>query len=127
MPGERESFGASQNPFASTTNPIETMTMLQEIDKAASSLHLLYLNCFEDCHTVLLRPIEHRRFTSLQKSFGEVPAHFIAALNQAIRDASGYIEMRGSEKVEDIHDISHHFDRLLSKLFLLQTDPINSY
>ena len=119
----RDPTQAQVNPFASNTHPIESVAALQETEKAAQCLQNLYQNCFEDCHALLLRIIEHRHYTSLQKSFGEVPAQFIASLNQAIRSAGDYLQRKGSEKVDGIHDIGSLFDRLLARLFLLQTGP----
>lgn len=113
----------THNPFASTTHPIESAAALQESEKAAQCLQKLYQNCFENCHALLLRIIEQRHYTSLQKSFGEMPAHFVASVNQAIRDANNYLQGKASEKVENVQEIGGLFDRLLARLFLLQTEP----
>ena len=114
---------ALRDPFASTAHPIQSFRILQQIDDAATTLQTIYRNCFENDHTVLLRAMEQRSFTALQKTCGEHPARFIASLNQAVRDAGGYIETRGAEKIDKLTDISDLFDRLLSRLFLLQTNP----
>ena len=114
---------SANDPFYSMVHPIESASALQETEKATTSLQMLYQNCFENCHSLMLRAMERRHFTALQKSFGEVPTRFIAALNQAIRDAGPYLDRRAKDKLEEMEDISCLFDRLIARLYLLQMDP----
>ncbi|KAL9048026.1 MAG: hypothetical protein Q9162_007885 [Coniocarpon cinnabarinum] len=111
------------NPFESIAHPVEATEAIRKLESAAWDLQTIYRNCFENCHALLLRIIEERHFMSVQKQFGDVPARFIVALNQAIREAGGYLESQVSGKFERPNERSSPFDRLLARLFLLQSGP----
>ena len=113
----------ASNPFQSITNPVEAYEALKKLEAAAGQLQTIYRHCFENCHNMLLRIIEERHYAGLQKQFGDAQARFMAALNQAIRDSGGFLERRVSEKVDGLSDSTALFDRLLARLFLLQTGP----